>query len=55
MKDYSEADIHRAVEEVIAAGMEKFLYQEPFSSKRSRQSNSRKCSLNTRMDRENDE
>ena len=55
MRGYSEADIRRAVEEVIAAGMEKFLHQEPFSSKRSRQSNSRKCSLVTRTDRENEE
>ncbi|WP_170138865.1 CotG/ExsB N-terminal domain-containing protein [Oceanobacillus chungangensis] len=39
MKGYSEEDIRRAVEKVIAAGMENFLYQEPFSTKRSRQSN----------------
>ncbi|NEU29214.1 hypothetical protein GN156_00250 [bacterium LRH843] len=29
MTNYSEDDIRRAVDEVVAAGMEKFLYQEP--------------------------
>ncbi|KAB2336077.1 hypothetical protein F7731_11225 [Cytobacillus depressus] len=38
LRVYSEDDIRRAVEEVIAAGMEKFLYQWPFSTKCSRQS-----------------
>ena len=38
MKHYSEDDIRQAVNEVIAAGMEKFLYQEPISPRRARQS-----------------
>ena len=44
LKHYSEEDIRRAVEEVVAAGMEEFLFQEPLSSKRSRQSDTRKSS-----------
>ncbi|MBS4192167.1 hypothetical protein KHA94_18535 [Bacillus sp. FJAT-49705] len=42
MRRYTETEIRRAVAEVVAAGMEKFLYQEPFSSESSRQSARRK-------------
>lgn len=42
LKSYNEEDIRRAVDEVVAAGMEKFLYQEPFSLKDSSQSSRRK-------------
>lgn len=48
LRDYSEDEIRQAVNDVIAAGMEKFLFQEPFSS-------SRKCSHVTGRDHENDE
>ncbi|WP_156416271.1 CotG/ExsB N-terminal domain-containing protein [Cytobacillus dafuensis] len=42
MRRYTETEIRRAVAEVVAAGMEKFLYQEPISSESSRQSTGRK-------------